>query len=65
MKSKMVMVMVCGLIGLLAIICVGEFYISIVEMKPVSPHIVGLLEHSIVGFIGVISGYLAGKDDPA
>jgi hypothetical protein len=59
MKSTLVLIMVSGLIGLLAIITLGEFYISVVEMKPVSPHVIGLLEHSIVGFIGVISGYLA------
>ena len=63
MKAKMVLIMVVGLIGLLAVIVIGDFYIAIRENKSPDESVIQLLQHAIVGFIGVISGYVAGKEN--
>ena len=63
MKAKMVLIMVVGLIGLLAVIVIGDFYIAIRENKSPDEAVIQLLQHAIVGFIGVISGYVAGKEN--
>jgi uncharacterized membrane protein len=55
--------MVVGLIGLLAVIVIGDFYIAIRENKSPDESVIQLLQHAIVGFIGVISGYVAGKEN--
>ena len=62
MKAKMVLIMVVGLRALLAVIVIGDFYIAIRENKSPDESVISLLQHAIVGFIGVISGYIAGKD---
>ena len=62
MKAKMVMILVIGLVCLLGIIVIGDFYIAIRENKSPDESVISLLQHAIVGFIGVISGYIAGKD---
>jgi len=54
---------VVGLITLLAVIVIGDFYIAIKENKSPDESVISLLQHAIVGFIGVISGYIAGKDN--
>jgi uncharacterized membrane protein len=59
----MVLIMVVGLIGLLAVIVIGDFYIAIRENKSPDESVIQLLQHAIVGFIGVISGYVAGKEN--
>jgi len=63
MKAKMVLIMVVGLIGLLAVIVIGDFYIAIRENKSPDEAVIQLLQHAIVDFIGVISGYVAGKEN--
>ena len=65
MKAKMVLIMVVGLLALLAVIVIGDFYIAIRENKSPDESVISLLQHAIVGFIGVISGYIAGKDSDA
>jgi len=54
--------MVVGLFILLGIIIIGDFYISIRENKSPDESVIVLLQNAIVGFIGVISGYLARND---
>ena len=65
-NAKMIYTMVVWLFVLLGIIIIGDFYISIRENKPPDESVIVLAQNAIVGFIGVISGYLArdqGKKD--
>jgi hypothetical protein len=47
------------------VIVIGDFYIAIRENESPDESVISLLQHAIVGFIGVISGYIAGKDSDA
>ena len=59
MKDRVLFVMVFGLLGILAILVVGDFYIAINENRSPDESIVELLKMSITGFIGVIAGYMS------
>ena len=63
MKAKMVMILVVGMVCLLGIIVVGDFYIAISESRPPDDSVIRLLEHSIIGLVSLCAGYIAGKDN--
>ena len=51
-----------GLMLLLMIIVVGDFYISLQENRAVDESVINLLQMAVTGIIGVVAGYLSGKD---
>ena len=51
-----------GLMALLMIIVVGDFYVSLKEHRAVDESVINLLQMAITGIIGVVAGYLSGKD---
>ena len=65
MKGKTVLWLTRGLIFLLVIIVIGDFYIALHEMRPVDESIIHLLQTAIVGVIGIIGTYfgMKHKDD--
>lgn len=60
MKDQTVMVMTSGLLFLLAVIVVGDFYISLKEGKGPDDSVIELLQMSITGMVGIIAGYISG-----
>ena len=61
MKDQTVMVMTSGLLFLLAVIVVGDFYISLKEGKGPDDSVIELLQMSITGMVGIIAGYISGE----
>jgi len=61
MKGKVVLWLTRGVIILLTLIVVGDFYIALHEMRPVDDSIVHLLQTAIVGVIGIIGTYFGMK----
>ena len=61
-KDLTVFIMGVGLIGLLIIITVGDFYVSLKEHQPIDESIVNLLSMAITGIVGIVAGYVTGKD---
>mgnify|MGYP003153943163 CR=1 FL=1 len=51
-----------GLILLLIIIVIGDFYVSLQENRPVDESVINLLQMAVTGVIGIIAGYLSGKE---
>ena len=65
LRDLTVFVMGVGLIGLLITITVGDFYVALREHKPIDESVVNLLSMAITGIVGVVAGYVTGKDkDP-
>ena len=65
LRDLTVFVMGVGLIGLLITITVGDFYAALKEHKPIDESVVNLLSMAITGIVGVVAGYVTGKDkDP-
>tara|TARA_Y100000782_G_C10131069_1_gene242925 strand:+ start:379 stop:591 length:213 start_codon:yes stop_codon:yes gene_type:complete len=51
-----------GLMLLLIIIVVGDFYVALQENRAVDESVINLLQMAVTGIIGVVAGYLSGKD---
>ena len=58
-KDKLLFIFVVGLLGLLGVIVVGDFYVSLKENKSVDEGVINLLKMSITGIIGIVAGYMS------
>tara|TARA_R110000803_G_scaffold187985_1_gene250353 strand:+ start:902 stop:1075 length:174 start_codon:yes stop_codon:yes gene_type:complete len=54
--------MVGGVMTLLTIIVLGDFWISLKENRPIDDDVIQLLQMSITGLIGIIGGYFGSKN---
>ena len=54
-----------GLMLLLIIIVVGDFYVALQENRAVDESVINLLQMAVTGIIGVVAGYLSGKNKDA
>jgi len=61
MKNIIALILSAGLILLLLVIVIGDFYIALKENRPVDESVINLLQMSITGVIGVVAGYISGK----
>lgn len=59
-KDVTIVVLVTGLMALLGLIVVGDFWIALSEHRAVDESVINLLKMAITGIIGIVSGYLAG-----
>jgi len=60
-KDRIVFIMVGGVMALLTIIVLGDFWISLYEHRPIDDDIIQLLQMSITGLIGIVGGYFGSK----
>ncbi len=58
-KDKIVFTLVIGLVTLLFVITIGDFYVSVKEHKPVDEGVINLLKMSITGIVGIVAGYVS------
>jgi len=54
-------IMAAGIMLLLFIIIVGDYLIALETSRVLDPEIITLMKMSITGLIGIIGGYLGGK----
>jgi uncharacterized membrane protein len=57
MKDKVVLILTIGILILLGLIVIGDFFVSLRENRPVDESIVNLLQLTITGLIGIIGAY--------
>lgn len=62
-KDKIVFVLSLGLIIVLVAIVGFDFTIAIQEGRPPDDSVIELLQMSITGIVGIVAGYLAGKNN--
>ena len=60
-RDLIVLLITVGILLLLAIIIVGDYWVAIEENRPVDDSIITLLKMSVTGLIGVIGGYIGGS----
>tara|TARA_R110000803_G_scaffold129867_11_gene197219 strand:+ start:6018 stop:6224 length:207 start_codon:yes stop_codon:yes gene_type:complete len=60
-KDRILYILVSGVMLLLLIIVLGDFYISLKENRPIDDSVVQILQMSITGIIGIIGGYFGMK----
>jgi len=51
-----------GLMLLLMTIVIGDFYVALQEHRPVDESVINLLQMAVTGVIGIVAGYLSGKE---
>ena len=50
-----------GVLILLGIIIVGDYWVALAENRPVDESVITLMKMSVTGLIGVIGGYIGGR----
>jgi len=60
-KDRILYILVSGVMLLLLIIVLGDFYISLKENRAIDDSVVQILQMSITGIIGIIGGYFGMK----
>lgn len=61
-KDWTCLILTGGLVALLMAIVVGDFYVAQQEHRPIDESVVNLLQMAVTGVIGIIAGYLSGKE---
>jgi hypothetical protein len=56
------MLLAGGLVGILAFLVIADFAVAIIEKRPPDSGVIGLLKMAITGVVGIIAGYIAGKN---
>ena len=60
-RDIIVLLITVGILLLLAIIIVGDYYVAIEENRPVDEYVITVLKMSITGLVGVVGGYIGGS----
>jgi hypothetical protein len=60
-KDIVIFLITTGVLILLAIIIVGDYWVALEENRPVDESIITLMKMSVTGLIGVIGGYIGGS----
>ena len=51
-----------GLFIRLGFIIIGDYWVAVKENRPVDTEVITLMKMSITGLIGIIAGYIGGKN---
>ena len=60
-KDIVVLTITTGVLLLLGVIIIGDYYVALQENRPIDAEIIVLMKMSITGMIGVIAGYIGGS----
>ena len=60
-KDIVLLLITSGVLVLLGIIILGDYYVALQENRPVDESIITLMKMSVTGLIGVIGGYIGGS----
>ena len=60
-KDIVILLITTGVLILLGIIIIGDYWVAVEENRPVDDSIIVLMKMSVTGLIGVIGGYIGGS----
>ena len=61
LKDLIVVALVIGVLTLLGVIIVGDYYLALQENRPVDESVITLMKMALTGLIGIIAGYVGAK----
>ena len=61
LKDLIIVVLVAGVLSLLGLIIVGDYYVALQENRPVDESVITLMKMALTGLIGIIAGYVGSK----
>ena len=60
-KDLIIVVIVAGVLALLGVIIVSDYYVALQENRPVDESVITLMKMALTGLIGIIAGYIGSK----
>ena len=60
-KDTVVLLITAGVLILLAVIIVGDYWVALEENRPVDESVITLMKMSVTGLIGVVGSYVGGS----
>ena len=60
-RDRIIVVLVAGVLSLLGIIIVGDYYVALQENRPVDESVITLMKMALTGLIGIIAGYIGSR----
>jgi|TARA_B100000768_G_scaffold104640_1_gene97198 hypothetical protein len=61
LKDLIIVALVIGVLSLLGLIIVGDYYVALQENRPVDESVITLMKMALTGLIGIIAGYVGSK----
>ena len=61
LKDLIIVGLVAGVLVLLVVIIVGDYYVALQENRPVDESVITLMKMALTGLIGIIAGYIGSK----
>ena len=61
LKDLIIMMLVIGVLSLLGVIIIGDYYVALQENRPVDESFITLMKMALTGLIGIIAGYIGSK----
>ena len=61
LKDLVIIMLTFGVLILLGVIIIGDYYVALQENRPVDESVITLMKMSLTGMIGEIAGYIGSK----
>ena len=61
LKDLIICILVAGVLVLLGVIIIGDYYVALQETRPVDESVITLMKMALTGLIGIIAGYIGSK----
>jgi hypothetical protein len=61
LKDLIIVALVIGVLSLLGIIIIGDYYVALQENRPIDESVITLMKMALTGLIGIIAGYIGAK----
>ena len=61
LKDLIICILVAGILVLLGVVIIGDYYVALQENRPVDESVITLMKMSLTGLIGIIAGYIGSK----
>ena len=60
-KDIVILLITSGVLLLLGIIILGDYYVALQENRPVDESVITLMKMALTGLIGIIAGYIGSR----
>ena len=61
LKDLIICILVAGVLVLLGVIILGDYFVALQENRPVDESVITLMKMALTGLIGIIAGYIGSK----
>ena len=62
LKDIVILLLVGGVLTLLGVIIIGDYYVALQENRPVDESVITLMKMAFTGLIGIIAGWMGSKN---